>query len=775
MLIFISAGLWPVDKLPVEIFNLIISYLPRSTIQNMRLVNKEFEEKVTAYLFRTVVVPFRSEIYGISSEVDLGLETPSVGSVILQDKGMRVFQGFGKHILQFAMSFEIDENKLARPPVKSDQEEITTFWGTYKWPFKGYNRYSQLEGLELAADQTRTMTKALRFITNATELALSLDGGVGWLAGPDKNSKVVQRGEKYPVFGESRFVPEPKKRVRAKKTPTKAPSEPQTLECQSQPAGEGGRQSLSLDALPWSLDDLPAPLRHMTANALNLQTVANHSQENLDAHSQIPEPDITPSSSPMTTVGETVTDGEDREVELLDISLEDSGYPLKPRNLTLAQREMLLETEWAQRAFLQSYSIAIIDNQQTFKHIDTLTIARLPHRQIPLLWRPDFWDALPQLEKLSLGIIPDWREVTKLPTGLVQDVSLLPSASATGVFQLLTNHISHRSNITTLHFEWVGGGEEAPGLFTRNRHILPAPLTSRAIGMINRKEEAELLGLPNVRNLSLKNCWIAPHILINFMRAHKMSLYTISFDSVSLTAPLRPNANPNPMQENPEAFGLANIVQNPNFQGQLVAAPDAAALLQLPNPPVQNQQIMALWNTMIMNPVPPVYSNVHHARQNWYKEPRMGSWAWFLEATVPNQKLQDIRESYEFEVESSPYVPSRLVKLEFTSCGYVKLPLDIDQTMLDRPPSRLLDTTSSRKKELEEWMMKTEDSNLGVIANYIDPVEEMTLENIWDMSFGWDWTRKRLATEAKADGIPSPGKGRFFGLVNIANPDRVQH
>ncbi|KAH8815758.1 hypothetical protein F5884DRAFT_724122 [Xylogone sp. PMI_703] len=750
---------WPAERIPVEIFNLIISYLPRSTIQNMRLVNKEFEEKVTAYLFRTVVVPFKSEIYGIASESSIGLENPSArSSVMLQDRGMRVFQGFGRHILQFAMSFEIDENKLARPPTKSDQEEITSFWGTYKWPFKKYNRYSQLEGLELAADETRTMTKALRYITNARELALSIDGGIGWLAGPDKNPKVMERGSKYPVFGQTRFVPEPKYGVRNKKNARKTKLTPQASDTR-----------YHITSQPITAPAEFESVHRETTETLNLETgLTDQLYLQPDTPPAVPDRDYTPSSSPMTAAGEGVTDSDDNEVELLDISSEDSGYPLKPRNLTLPQREMLLEIEWAQRAFVQSYSIAIIDNPQTFKHIDTLTIARLPHRQISLFRRPDFWDSLPHLRELSLGIIPDWREVTKLPTSWVQDISLLPSSSVAGVFQLFTYHIAHRKNITTLHFEWVGGGEEAPGIFARNRHVLPAPLIPKASGMVNRKEEVDVLLLPYIQHFSLKNCWISPHILVKFTRIHQQTLGKLSLDSVSLTASLRHNANPGPVQENADAFGFVHIVQQPNFQ-----APQGVIihnhLLQANQPALANQQLLALWNAMIAGPPnqQPQLNNTEIAQQNWFKQPRMGSWAWFLESTAPNQKLQHIRQSNEIEIEPPSYLPSRLAKIKFESCGYVKLPLDFDQSMLDRPAARLTESASSRKKELEEWMMKTDDSNLGVIANYIDPVEEMTLENAWDLKFGWPARRKRLITEAKADGLPFPGKGRFSGEVDI--------
>jgi hypothetical protein len=65
----------------------------------MRLVNKEFELRVSQYLFTVVVVPFKPEIYGINTEPALSGTPVSQGAILLQDKGMRVFQGY------FSMQF----------------------------------------------------------------------------------------------------------------------------------------------------------------------------------------------------------------------------------------------------------------------------------------------------------------------------------------------------------------------------------------------------------------------------------------------------------------------------------------------------------------------------------------------------------------------------------------------------------------------------------------------------------------------------------------------
>lgn len=58
---------WPVAPygLPLEVFHHIARYLPRSSLESMRLVSREFERNISNVQFRKVVVPFRPEIYDI--------------------------------------------------------------------------------------------------------------------------------------------------------------------------------------------------------------------------------------------------------------------------------------------------------------------------------------------------------------------------------------------------------------------------------------------------------------------------------------------------------------------------------------------------------------------------------------------------------------------------------------------------------------------------------------------------------------------------------------
>ena len=141
----VSAVTWPGTSIPVEIFRSITSYLPREDIHSLRLVNQHFEQSVSECLFRTVVVPFRPEIYGMVmasresrqpqhvqgkgkavagqvvggngdfgdtsfGDAPFGIYDREVapGAVI---NGMKVFQGWGQHIKRFGFAFEVDEGE----------------------------------------------------------------------------------------------------------------------------------------------------------------------------------------------------------------------------------------------------------------------------------------------------------------------------------------------------------------------------------------------------------------------------------------------------------------------------------------------------------------------------------------------------------------------------------------------------------------------------------------------------------------------------------------
>ncbi|CAG8980385.1 hypothetical protein HYALB_00003949 [Hymenoscyphus albidus] len=799
---------WPEKALPVEIFNLIINYLPRSAVQNMRLVNHEFEEKVSEYLFRVVVVPFKPEIYGISGASDPRV-TERMGSVMLQDKGMRVFEGFGKRIRKFAMSFEFDEEKLANPPLKSDQEAITSFWGIYRWPYKKYNRYTQLEGLEQTADETRSMAKALRCISEARVFGLSIDGGLGWLAGPDTNYKVLERGEKPVVFGESNFVPEPRKntpkRAKGARASDSALLVPRNsslyaaFERMLQEAGYGGdnleasvrmmleSEDTSSTATPDphdSPDQVFAPLAH-TGLGLRRRRGLRIADPWAMQDNQSPNPLVATNSD-----GDDDRSEEEAEMDINPFFAYANGtrtkvdnYPLKPNELTSAQREMLLETEWAQCAFMQSYAIAVIDNPLTFSKVTELNIARIPSRHLTILRREDFWDSLPSLNTLSLAVIPDWREVVKLPTSFVQDNLLQPSKSVSGAYQILQDQISHRPNITSLHFEWLCGGEYAPGMFSRNQHILAAPLVPKALDMINRAHVTRVLTLPHVKTLSLKNCWISPHVLNRFgsyLRA--ANLKSFKFDSVSLTAPVPANTQPVALAQNANQHPHPPVqahVQGPNVFNQLMPQAHqqnlianaahlqgAMAALGPHHGPQQIQQVVQQIQAAVAGQ-PPANPDPDPAGLEWLNV-RPDSWAQIIDALTPGINLSHIQYRNDIGPEPTPRPLTRLTKLEFISCGYARLPLDYDQSVIDPDGTTLPNLSARRASEMAAYMMKTDDHTLAIVVNRMSAMESATLRNAWDMTVGWSASRSQLATEARIDGLAHAGRGRFDGLIEVA-------
>lgn len=696
------------------------------------------------------------------------------------------------------MSFEIDQNKLASPPLKSDQEAITSFWGSYKWPFKTYNRYTQLEGLEQTADETRSMARALRFITQATELGLSIDGGLGWLSGPDVNQRVVQRSEKMSVFGESKFVAEPPLReMRAAQTAANRfesrPSPYATFERMLQEAAGRGENLEPSPRLLLESEELPLlPDSTATPTHPNLFTQPLHGENHLHpAHIEHvytswrrmrrrgAAGSYTFNSAAVTTEDNELTplsDDEDNDDagtgiaalfvrsadEKAGKSKESSSF--KPNDLTTAQREMLLEMEWAQNAFMQSWVIAVVDNRSTFSNIETLTIARLPRRHLSILRRSDFWNALPGLKKVSLAVIPDWRDVKKDETTWVQDNKIPPSQSVSIAFQILHEQISSRKSITSLHFEWIGGGEYAPGLFARNQHVMPAPVVAQASFMVNRAHYHAILALPYIEHLSFKNCWFSPHIMARFLFPLKQSaLQSITFDSVSLTAGVPQHAQPNAITQLGMIQNAVNIAGHMPFNnagpphGPVIGAIGLGFGMPPQNAPQNGAQ-------NAVNPAPATNP------PDWLQTPRSGSWLEIIDYLSPGRTLAEARSERNLDLEPPFRTPMKVSKLKFTSCGYVRLPLDFDQNAIDGPhqANNQSASTVKRMNDIESVMMKPLDPYLGVIVNNVPFAETLAIDNLWNFQWGWKMSRPGLWQDAVLDGVADPGKLRFSGIIEAA-------
>ncbi|PVH96714.1 hypothetical protein DM02DRAFT_569144 [Periconia macrospinosa] len=531
--------------LPVELMEVISSHLNRDDIKSMRLVSKELNHFTSQILFKTVVVPFNTEIYGMLDEVQSDAEARKEASAytwtnkgkddVYKGHGLDVFRGFGRHILRFGMSFEVTEDALVNAPKKTLTEEHTSFWGSFRWPHAEYCRFDDVAGLETAADETPRMTTAFSELSKVQELALSIDSGLGWMNGPDRSIRAQVLQKPPAVFGTLKKIPDRRSQAQ------------QELWDYIEASHKAARIDVKLAslykyarrALPDMTEAIAAAGEQPEMPFLDPPLVRNAVlYKESDGQSLPSDPNLLDQLTPTSTSPPT-------GILFTSTKTPNSAQlksPLLPTSLTIAQKEWLLETEWAQGAFVSSYMLSVIDNPTTFRNVHTLNISRMSDRYIHLLTRPDFWDALPKLKTVTLMVIPSFRKVSKDEAGCVDTRSTSPEEAIVPFYQLLSKVVSKRRNITDLTIGWATGGEHAEGVHARNKLILPAPLTTRAEAVSQDAEVLKngLLRLPFVEKLTLKNCWLTPSALVQFCEIHdKLSLEHLVLNSVSLTGTLR--------------------------------------------------------------------------------------------------------------------------------------------------------------------------------------------------------------------------------------------
>ncbi|OAG01577.1 uncharacterized protein CC84DRAFT_1100045 [Paraphaeosphaeria sporulosa] len=542
--------------LPVELVEMIAGYLNRDDIKSLRLVSRELNQTVSQTLFKTVVVPFNTEIYGMlgpkqgldvkgkkKADISNFIWKNAKGDDVYNGHGLDVFRGFGAHIIKYGMSFEVSEVALAKPPVKTLTERHESFWGTFDWPFIEYRRFEDVAGLESAADETPRMKTAFSELAKVKELALSVDAGLGWLNGPDRSirARILERPPE--VFGLLKDIPDRRthaqhelwSHIEACHASAESDLTLATLYKLeiNRPPSDAQIANLALDPQP----EMPFVDPRLVSEALP------HDTTDLLVPASFDDPEVldrfvapqTPSSAGFLYTSK--------------IHPVDAGQlisPVIPSTLTKAQKEWLMETEWAQKAFISSYMLSVIDNPKTFHQVHTLNISRLSDRYVSLLNRQDFWSALPNLSNVTLMVLPGWRTICKDDAGIVDTPKINPSSEINSVVTLLKRIISDRPKIHTLTVGWATGGEHAEGVHARNKLLQPAPLV--ALDMITNQSSAALqmalLQFPYVEHFTLKNCWITPLLLQEFVKAHDhLKLKHLILDSVSLTGVLRPQQN----------------------------------------------------------------------------------------------------------------------------------------------------------------------------------------------------------------------------------------
>ncbi|KAK5146508.1 hypothetical protein LTR32_001903 [Rachicladosporium monterosium] len=801
--------IWPSDRVPAEMFDQITLYLARDDVKSMRLVNHEFERKVSRSLFHTSVVPFNTELYdmvgdeartavqrsepepvgkgkarAVPMQTDFAMTHATKSSLhwrnakeddgdrIYRKHGLRVFQGFGPHIRRFGMSFEVSEDQLLQLPIKKELDHVDAYYGDYDWPPPHYTRFDRLAGLEHTADETSRMKSAFDKLEIVQELALSVDSGLGYMNGPDLS--LHTRVFRQPAANVSDHE-------------TQAALDFWTAMQQSQRAftiqdvKEVSIAYQQLDITPAELDGLEGTVFADTRR-----------WSSIDAHRALPDG---ASVSDTGRLGVLYTTAEQFDI-LTSLGID---AVVIPNDLRKEQKEWLLETEWAQRAFLESYMLAVIDNPSTFENVTCLNIAKLSSGFLSTITQQQFWDALPSLQAVTLLVSPHWRSVAKDNAGQADTTVKNPSAAVTDLYNVLRSRIS-RLMLKKLNIGWVDGGEHAPGMLARNANILPAPITQLEQSMAATTGNG-LLIFEHVEELTLTNCWMTPVVLDDLVRRHAaFKLRKLVLSSVSLTAHPRATAPAHP----PAAPHLAH--------GQIHQQQPQHMNFGLPpwmngmHPPMNAQQLAHMqqqWqhffqlqqqanaghpgaNAPMVNPnlplhpfawLPPPAMPTAHTTSNPPAQPqhpdpslleghREGSWPSLLARIFPIPHHDHAHAHAHARDQPPPPPPSNLQTLTLISCGYLRLnAASFNQSSLSDPSPPLAYTPwfRARHATLKPFMLESKERYLGTIVQFMPLRELDAMHLLWGFREGWEDEVK--AAEAEFDGLARGGTGRISGTV----------
>ena len=717
---------WPRGTIPVELFETITETLTHRDIRNMRLVCKEFESKTSGLLFKEVVVPFTSDLYDmieddvsarLSNQSKPGSIQPPVSRASLPQishlkeangdsmyccktsdaatkHGLHVFEGFGPHMNKFGIRLEVTEADLSMANLKTDNVKyVEAYHGGYSWPPPGYARFGRLAGLEKIADETLRMTAALATLVNVREIGLSLDNGLGVLGGPDRSLHDM-------IFDRSNAVFE-------------------GSELSRRPTSNGLEQL-------WS---------HLRQSHSSFTTGVRLSQERLmsciltwsrDASAQLPTvasateyDDITlwPSfetdgilsgvdlATPITGVFYTTS------AEMNNNNTTSEGHPpLSPASLTSEQKQWILETGWAQSAFLDTYILALDDNPQVFHQITKVTISKVSSGLLSKLDRDTFWAALPCVKDVTLLVSPDWRVVDKDEAGCAVTHSVAPSLAVSTFFAII-HRITALDNIKRLRIGYTQGGENAKGMFGRNNNLMPAPIA--ALDQLLRPDP-DVLAFDHLEDVTLVNCWMTPQALLQLASTQTITAVTgktLTLESVSMTASLKHEL---------QSYLQIKVGVRQQFRqgGWPWVIEDLRCVLQ----PVHQESDPFSVDPSEPQFAPPPYKKITFASCGY--------------VVLPNQIAMD---------QSAIEVGPTMVPAHF----------DLDHHVHSSNWFR------QRAEQLRPHMQTSRDDYIGRIVPWLNH-REIAVLKIWKFRVGLPLGEGQ---DAEYDGFPTRGTGRFFGHI----------
>lgn len=181
---------------------MIAKHLDRKDLKALRLVNHEFYRSFSGYYLQQLVIRVGDKLCatlnkGASSAIDS--TTSDVANTL--SNGNRVLGDFGDQIRRFALVLELTESQLVSPTITSDDIIEVRPWGMYRWPAPSKpSEDFTLEGMAESLEKSQGLFGFLTHLRQVRELALSCDGGLGYIQSPD-----VQRHFRLPaIFGDGK-------------------------------------------------------------------------------------------------------------------------------------------------------------------------------------------------------------------------------------------------------------------------------------------------------------------------------------------------------------------------------------------------------------------------------------------------------------------------------------------------------------------------------------------------------------------------------------------
>ncbi|EKG12515.1 F-box domain cyclin-like protein [Macrophomina phaseolina MS6] len=679
------------DRLPQEMWDEVMGYLSRDDLKALSLTSVRMRTVASKALFNIVVIPFRQGMFGEELRAEM---KNHAGKGKAKSTAINIFKSHGHHIKKFGISYEVNEARLAHLPKLIQHDLLESYWGTYEWPSAPVHQPDDMPASVM--EEIVGIKEAFADMTSLQELALSIDNGLGWLPGPDKSIRSQIIHDRIQLFTNSYGLP------------TRSRQAQQELWDFVKSHYEARENLKELPFARLFRIERPGYWNEMSAPYTGIAKELQHLDRRILMEAAVPENESTqflPHSGFLAVAKDS------------NWSRTCTTHPIQPGNLTEAQLEFLLKTQWAQDSLIDSYIIGVIDSE-TCRGVKSLNLACIPGRCIQFLDRADFWDALPCLESLKIMVMGEIRYVGKDVFGAACSDPAVPLKPVPIFRSLLADSIAPRSNIKHLTIGYVSGGEHATGLLARNRHLLPAAfLDVAAVPSPSMMDDVNIF--PHVEHLTITNCWMTPRSVELLVAAHReLSMTKLTLDSVSL-------------QIIPAGVG-----------GQTPA-------------PLER----------IANPVA--------GRPTLVFPQREGSWPNVLDAISPGEHFGSWRcETRNYGNKAS------LNELELVSCGYSVLEANgwgldsMDREFINANTAAADDmefSPNSRRAVLEPVMLKVRDMHLGTIIQHIPAAEANVLETMWRATFGWtDGDHKHAVS---LDGLREGGTGRFSAVIRPVDLD----